>query len=90
MDTQKLSKSNVLYDEAADVLYISFGKPRPGIATEVNEGDLVRTDLKTREVVGITIVGFEERYMLSKTDIVESAKILIPKLLKEFKEQAAL
>jgi len=89
MDAQKLSKSNVLYDEAADVLYISFGKPRPGIATEINEGDLIRKDLKTQEIVGITVVGFEERYMLSKTDIVESAKTLIPKLLKEYKEQTA-
>ena len=34
----------IRYDESADVLYISFGDPRPGIAVEADSGDLVRVD----------------------------------------------
>ena len=49
------------YDDSADVLYISFGNPRPGIAVEVNDGDLVRVDPYTDEIVGITLLDFKER-----------------------------
>lgn len=52
----------VSYDDRADVLYISFGDPRPGIATEVNDGDLVRVDPFTDEIVGITLLDFNMRY----------------------------
>ncbi len=56
-------ETEVRYDKAADVLYISFGKPRPGLTSEVNEGDLVRIDPDTNEIVGITILDFKERYI---------------------------
>lgn len=45
------------YDEDADVLYISFGKPKEAIVEEVgNIG--IRIDEKTNEVVGLTIIEF--------------------------------
>ena len=73
------------YDEISDVLYISFGDPRPGIATEINEGDLVRIDPDTNEVVGITIIDFKERYISKpSTSIEESAHSIISKVLKDF------
>jgi len=76
----------ISYDDFSDVLYISFGDPRPGIATEVNDGDLVRVDPESMEVIGITIMDFKERYMpLSTTTIEDSVKKIIPKILKEFK-----
>jgi uncharacterized protein YuzE len=53
----------ILYDEKSDVLYISFDSPRPGISNEVDEGNLVRTDPKTDEIIGITIIDFKERYI---------------------------
>ena len=89
MDTEKLIKleTKVLYDQIADVLYISYGKPRPAISTEVSEGDLVRTDPKTSEVVGITIIDFKERYRPAPTaSIQEFAQKIIPQVMKEFRD----
>jgi len=54
---------NLDYDEAADVLYISFGKPRPAVGQEVVPGDIMRYDCCTNEIVGITLIGFKERYL---------------------------
>lgn len=81
---------NISYDDSADVLYISFGNPRPGIATEVNDGDLVRIDPDTNEIIGITIIDFKERYMPKQsTSIEDSAKKIIPKLLKDFRDYSS-
>ena len=67
MDTRKLSiilnQTIIRYDDQADVLYISFGDPCPGIAVELNNGDLVRVDPYTDEIVGITLLDFKERYI---------------------------
>ena len=87
MDSEKINYHalKILYDEISDVLYISFGAPRPGIANEVNEGDLVRTNPDTGEIVGITILDFNERYMPSPTiSIEESALKIIPGVLQGF------
>jgi uncharacterized protein YuzE len=65
MDTKHRKKSEIKtikYDKESDILYISCGKPRPGIAFEVSAGDLVRIDPYTDEIVGITILDFRERY----------------------------
>ena len=76
----------ISYDEEADVLYISFGKPRPGIAVEVNDGDFVRVDPYTDRVVGITILDFRERFMpLPSMSLEESARTIIPKVLSKLK-----
>lgn len=53
------------FDEEADVLYISVGKPRPAIGTDIGEGVIVRYDDKKKEVVGITIIGFRTRTLKS-------------------------
>ena len=49
------------YDEEADVLYISVGKPRPAVGVDIGEGVVVRYDEKKKEVVGLTIIGFRTR-----------------------------
>jgi len=56
-------ETKVRYDKANDVLYISLGNPRPGLTSEVNEGDLVRIDPDTNEVIGVTILDFKKRYL---------------------------
>ncbi len=56
------SKLTLRHDKDADVLYISFGEPRPGIATEVSDRALLRVDPETNNVIGITIIDFKERY----------------------------
>ncbi len=53
------------YDEEADVLYISVGKPRPAVGTDIGDGVVVRYDDKKKQVVGLTIIGFRMRTLLS-------------------------
>jgi len=45
------------YDEGADVLYISIGKPRPGYGDMIDDVVVIRRDFNTHEVIGLTIVG---------------------------------
>jgi len=55
-----LRKIDFDYDEEADVLYISFGKPREAKdSVEVEDGVVYR--LADNEVVGITITDFKAR-----------------------------
>ncbi len=45
------------YDKDADVLYLSFGKPKGAVTEEI--GDVgVRLDEKTHEVLGLTVMNF--------------------------------
>jgi uncharacterized protein YuzE len=55
-----LEKIDLDYDEEADVLYISFGKPREAKdSVEVEDGVVYR--IADNEIVGITITGFKAR-----------------------------
>lgn len=49
------------YDEEADVLYISIGKPVKALGLDAGEGVIIRYQEDTREVVGVTIIGVRER-----------------------------
>lgn len=46
------------YDDKADVLYISFGKPKPSISTDLGSGIILRHS--EGKVTGFTIVGLRE------------------------------
>ncbi|MCK9596623.1 DUF2283 domain-containing protein [Candidatus Pacearchaeota archaeon] len=49
------------YDRESDVLYISFVEPPvPAICDEVEEGILVRHDMNTDAIVGVTIIDFQK------------------------------
>jgi len=55
-----LKKIDFDYDEEADVLYISFGKPKEAQdSIEVEDGVIYR--IADKEVVGITITDFKTR-----------------------------
>jgi len=55
-----LEKMDFDYDEEADALYISFGKPRKAQdSVEVEDGVIYR--IADNEVVGITITDFKAR-----------------------------
>ena len=55
-----LKKIDFDYDEEADVLYISFGKPREAKDNvEVEDGVVYR--IADNEVIGITIIDFKAR-----------------------------
>jgi len=53
------------YDEEADVLYLSIGKPRKAVGIDIGDGVVVRYDEKKREVVGFTILGVRARLVES-------------------------
>jgi uncharacterized protein YuzE len=53
---------DVLYDDEADVLYISLGMPRAADTFPEEHGLLVRKDMNTGEVIGVTIIGYEEHF----------------------------
>lgn len=73
MDKKKILKSelNYDYDQKADVLYISFGKPREAVCVE-REGLLFRVDPYRDAIVGITVIGVKDRlYPISRHNVEE-------------------
>ena len=63
---------NYDYDEEEDILYISIGKPTPSISEEIEEGILIRRDIKTHKISGVTILDYKDR-------IKNNERINIPK-----------
>ena len=53
---------SISYDPKADVLYVSFGRPCPAVSQETENGMLVREDLETGELVGMTVLDFMKRW----------------------------
>ena len=47
------------YDRAGDVLYISFGSPRPAVAVQVEDWLAIRLSNTPPLFAGVTIVGFK-------------------------------
>ncbi len=44
------------YDVNADVLYISIGEPRAAISEMIAEDVILRRDVETNEVIGLTLL----------------------------------
>lgn len=55
-----IEKINLEYDEEADVLYISFGKPREAKDSIEVEDEIIYC-IADDEIVGITIIDFKTR-----------------------------
>ncbi len=68
----------VNHDTVADVLYIVFGENRPSYAEDIGEGVYVRYDMKTNELVGITILDFTKRAKGEVFKIIQAENI-VPK-----------
>ena len=49
------------YSERGDVLYAYVNKPRPAKSIEIENGIVLRVDIKTNKIVGFTIVDFKRR-----------------------------
>ena len=62
---EKKERLNWEYDEEADVLYISTGKPEKALGLDVGEGVIIRYKEKTGEVVGLTIIGVKQRGLMA-------------------------
>lgn len=61
------------YDEKEDILYLSIGEPKPSITEEIEEGILLRRDIETRKITGLTILDYLDR-------INKKEKINVPKI----------
>ena len=55
----KAKRLDIDYDEKADVLYISFGKPKAADDGILDNDVILR--YKKRELIGITVMDFKER-----------------------------
>ena len=62
---EKKENLNWEYDEEADVLYISIGKPKKALGVDIGEGAILRYIEDTGEVVGVTLIGIKERLLTS-------------------------
>jgi len=56
-----IAETLIHYDSEADVLYISFGEPRPAEGLDIGDGTILRIGPKTEEVIGLTILDFSKR-----------------------------
>lgn len=57
----KAKRLDVSYDEEADVLYLSFGKPKPADDGIMLDNDVILR-YKENELIGITVLGLKERF----------------------------
>ena len=56
------------YDEEADVLYLTIGKPTPAIGVDIGEGIVVRYDETEKQIVGLTLTGLRARVLKNLPD----------------------
>ncbi|MCS6805813.1 MAG: DUF2283 domain-containing protein [Acidobacteriota bacterium] len=55
------------YYPPSDELNIHFGEPRPAISREIDDEIYLRLDPETREVVGLTVLHFRQRFAGAKS-----------------------
>jgi uncharacterized protein YuzE len=83
---KNIKKISINYDKDADVLYISFGKARPAVSIELEEGTLVRIDPFTQQIVGITIIDFAHKHMQKeKKNVKDTVTKIVPRILDDYK-----
>jgi len=59
--------SQLFYDAEGDVLYLSIGDPRPAISEELGDDVLLRVDVETGEIVGLTVLNLSARFSSIQT-----------------------
>jgi len=57
-----------IYDEDADVLYLSLGASRSAVGVDVGDGVILRYDEAANEVVGVTLLGVRARLLRQLAD----------------------
>lgn len=60
---------NLKYDPKTDILNIAFGKAKAAISIEQKPEVFVRLDPKSKEIVGLTVLGFKNSFLSKKQDI---------------------
>jgi len=67
---KEIGKIQVLYDAENDVLYISLGEPCAALSLPDDEGLLlVRVDPQIHDVIGLTILDYEQQFRRFPLDL---------------------
>lgn len=56
------------YDQEADVLYLSIGKPQPAVSVDIGDGLIARYSESQQEIVGLTVIGLRTRLQKGLAD----------------------
>ena len=56
------------YDQEADVLYLSIGKPQPAVSIDIGDGLIARSSESQQEIVGLTVIGLRSRLLKGLAD----------------------
>jgi uncharacterized protein YuzE len=67
---QQFENAQHEYDREADVLYISFGPPRPAVALSVEDWLLIRMTPSPPQICGLTIIGFTSIFSRIRPDLI--------------------
>jgi uncharacterized protein YuzE len=74
------------YDEEADVLYASIDKPQPALSVEMEADILLRYTPPGNEVVGVTLISFQEHFPCPpQKNIYEHAASIVTDLLMKYR-----
>ena len=79
---QRFEDTQYEYDREADVLYISFGPPRPAVALTVEDWFAIRITPSAPQICGLTIVGFKRIFSRVRPDLIEELPERIGRLEK--------
>jgi hypothetical protein len=60
MGKEAMTDARVVYDEHADVLYITIGESEPSTVVDDDDGRVWRFSRATGRPSGVTIIGFQE------------------------------
>ena len=66
------------YDEEGDVLYISFGEPRPSVGWEPQEGIVFHRDPLSGELVGITVINCKRHFKAHPEELTDAIRKMLP------------
>ena len=73
----------ISYYKPSDELNIILDEPRDSVLSEISNEVYLRLDPKTNEVLGLTILNFEERLKNKTQTIPISGHFILPKKTKE-------
>lgn len=69
---QRLEDAQHEYDREADVLYVSFGPPRPSVALAVEDWLAIHITPSAPQICGLTIIGFKRIFSRIRPDLIEN------------------
>ena len=79
---QRFESAQHEYDRDGDVLYVSFGPPRPAVAISLEDWLLIRLIPSPPQICGLTIIGFKSIFSRIRPDLIRELPERIKKLEK--------